>query len=64
MDCYNLTRFLYKNRSEVHKVQGTKEWVRTYDMRETLAEQEKMKRERESGVPETETEGLEPEAGV
>lgn len=64
VDCYNLTRFLYKNRSEVHKVQGTKEWVRTYDMRENRAEQEEMKRERESGVPETETEGQEPETGV
>ena len=34
VDCYNLTRFLYKNRSEVHKVEGTKEWKRTFDMKE------------------------------
>lgn len=35
VDCYSLTRFLYKNRSEVHKVEGTKEWKRTYEMRES-----------------------------
>lgn len=34
VDCYNLTRFLYKNRSEVHKVEGTKEWKRSVNMRE------------------------------
>ena len=32
VDCYNLTRFLYKNQSEVHKVEGTKEWERTFEM--------------------------------
>ena len=36
VDCYNLTRFLYKNRSEVYKVDGTKEWKRVYDMKEPL----------------------------
>lgn len=41
VDCYNLTRFLYKNRSEVHKVEGTKEWKRTYEMREKTTEKEK-----------------------
>lgn len=34
IDVYNLTRFLYKNRSEVEKVEGTKEWKRVYDMKE------------------------------
>lgn len=34
VDCYDLTRFLYKNRSEVHKVGESKEWKRTCDMRE------------------------------
>lgn len=34
VDCYDLTRFLYKNRSEVHKVEGTKEWKRTFEMRD------------------------------
>ncbi len=38
VDCYNLTRFLYKNRSEVYKVEGTKEWKRVYDMKEALPE--------------------------
>ena len=36
VDCYNLTRFLYKNRSEVYKVEGTKEWRRVYELREQL----------------------------
>lgn len=34
IDPYALTRFLYKNRCEVHKVEGTKEWKRTTQMRE------------------------------
>ena len=34
IDVYALTQFLYKNRSEVMKVEGTKEWVRVYDVRE------------------------------
>lgn len=38
VDCYSLTRFLYKNRSEVKKVEGTKEWKRTLNMREAIPE--------------------------
>lgn len=34
VDCYDLTRFLYKNRSAVHKIEGTKEWKRTLDMKD------------------------------
>ncbi len=34
IDCYNLARFLYKNRSEVQKVEGTKEWKRTVEMKD------------------------------
>lgn len=34
IDVYNLTRFLYKNRAEVEKVEGTKEWKRVYDIKE------------------------------
>lgn len=34
VDCYDLTRFLYKNRSEVYKVEGTKEWKRTLHMKD------------------------------
>lgn len=33
IDVYDLTRFLYKNRCEVVKVEGTKEWVRVYDVK-------------------------------
>lgn len=34
ISCYDLTRFLMKNQSEVHKIEGTKEWERCYDMKE------------------------------
>ena len=34
IDCYQLTRFLYKNRSETYKKEGTKEWERVYDMKD------------------------------
>ena len=46
VDCYNLTRFLYKNRSEVHKVKGTKEWKRTFDMKENYLQREKKQKEK------------------
>lgn len=39
IDCYNLTRFLYKNRSETEKNTETKEWVRVYDMKDPVAEE-------------------------
>ena len=38
VDCYDLTRFLYKNRSEVYKVEGTKEWKRRMEMRDPAVE--------------------------
>ncbi|WP_342758668.1 M23 family metallopeptidase [Kineothrix sedimenti] len=34
IDCYSLTRFLYKNRSETVKNTETKEWYRVYDMKD------------------------------
>lgn len=37
VDCYDLTRFLYKNRSEVYKVEGSKEWKRTYEIKDPAA---------------------------
>lgn len=40
IDCYNLTKFLEKNRSEVVKVEGTKEWTRVYGMRVPEVEEE------------------------
>lgn len=45
IDCYQLTRFLYKNRAETRKVEGTKEWERVYDMRDPSAE--KFEKEKE-----------------
>lgn len=33
IDCFNLAKFLQKHTSEVVKVEGTKEWDRTYGIR-------------------------------
>lgn len=38
IDVYPLTQFLYKHRSEVEKVEDTREWRRVYDMKDPLAE--------------------------
>lgn len=38
IDVYPLTQFLYKNRSETMKVEGTKEWKRICDMKDPEAE--------------------------
>ena len=32
VDCFELTKFLYRNRSEVAKTEGTREWHRTREM--------------------------------
>lgn len=32
IDCYELTKFLYRNQAAVEKVEETKEWKRVYDM--------------------------------
>ncbi len=34
VDCYNLTRFLRKHRSEVEKVEGTKQWQRVVQIKD------------------------------
>lgn len=44
IDCYQLVRFLYKNRSEAEKVNDTREWKRKYRMVEEAVENEKEKR--------------------
>lgn len=38
IDVYPLTQFLYKHRSEVEKVEDTREWRRVYDMKDPAAE--------------------------
>ena len=38
IDCYALTKFLSKNRSLTEKNQETKEWFRTYQMKDPAAE--------------------------
>jgi murein DD-endopeptidase MepM/ murein hydrolase activator NlpD len=37
IDCYELTKFLYRNRSEVEKVGDTREWKRVYGMKNSVA---------------------------
>lgn len=44
IDCYQLTRFLYKNRSETVKQEGTKEWRRVCEMRDPAVESYQKKR--------------------
>lgn len=39
IDVYPLTQFLYKNRSETAKVQGTKEWKRTVEIKDPAVEE-------------------------
>ena len=34
IDCYQIVKFLYRNRSECIRDDATKEWKRIYDMRE------------------------------
>ncbi|WWR16627.1 M23 family metallopeptidase [Lachnospiraceae bacterium JLR.KK008] len=38
VDCYQLTKFLYKNRSETEKDEETKEWHRVCDMKDPAVE--------------------------
>ena len=39
IDCYELTKFLYRNRSETYKEEETKEWRRIYDMVDPTVEE-------------------------
>ncbi len=39
IDCYNIVRFLYRNRSEAVKVTDSKEWKRIYDMKDPAEEE-------------------------
>jgi len=39
VDCYALTRFLYKNRSKAEKIGDTREWKRIYNMRDPVVEE-------------------------
>lgn len=45
IDIYPLTKFLYKNRSEAYKVEGTKEWKRVYEMKDNALEEYKQNQE-------------------
>lgn len=59
IDCYDLTRFLSRNRSEVYKVEGTKEWKRVLDTKDENTKDaeetaDEKVREEESEVTDTE----------
>lgn len=43
IDCYELTKFLYRNRSETAKNEETKEWRRIYEMKDPAVEDAKRK---------------------
>lgn len=38
IDCYELAKFLYRSRSEVYKVEGSKEWRRAHEMEDPEVE--------------------------
>lgn len=69
IDCYSLTRFLYKNRSETAKNAETKEWYRVYDMKDPAVEAyegrkkdtaiQKKEAEQSEGAAQDETQSLE-----
>lgn len=44
VDCYNLIRFLYRNRSETSKNEETKEWSRIYHIKDPAVEEYKQKK--------------------
>lgn len=49
INCYELVKFLSIHRSEVHKVEGTKEWTRTYQIQDPILPD---KKETASEIPE------------
>lgn len=48
IDCYELTKFLYRNRSQAAKVGDTKEWRRVYEMKDPVAEAYRKKQDKEA----------------
>ena len=53
IDCYELTKFLYRNRSQAAKVGDTKEWRRVYEMKDPAAEAYRKKRDKEDDTTKT-----------
>ncbi len=43
IDCYELTKFLYRSRSEVAKVEDSKEWRRVQEMQDPAVEKRRKK---------------------
>ena len=43
IDCYELTKFLYRSRSEVAKVEDSKEWRRVQEMQDPEVEKRRKK---------------------
>ena len=53
IDCYELTKFLYRNRSQAAKVGDTKEWRRVYEMKDPAAEAYRKKQDKEADTTKT-----------
>ncbi len=51
IDCYELVKFLYRNRSETEKVADSKEWVRVYDIKDPAAEDFEKNRDKYNITP-------------
>ena len=53
IDCYELTKFLYRNRSQAAKVGDTKDWRRVYEMKDPAAEAYRKKLDKEDDTTKT-----------
>ncbi|WOO35729.1 M23 family metallopeptidase [Anaerocolumna sp. AGMB13020] len=51
IDCYELVKFLYRNRSETEKVAASKEWVRVYNIKDPAAEDFEKNRDKYNITP-------------
>lgn len=54
IDCYELTKFLYRNRSQVAKVGDSREWKRVYEMKDPAVEAYRKEQDINSGTNEEE----------
>ena len=53
IDCYELTKFLYRNRSQAAKVGNTKEWRRVYEMKDPAVEAYRKEQDKDANTTQT-----------
>lgn len=53
IDCYELTKFLYRNRSQAAKVGDTKEWRRVYEMKDPAVEAYRKEQDKDANTTQT-----------